>query len=70
MHAFTRCTLILALALAPAWVSTNAFAQEQAAYSQPQLDQMLAPIALYPDPLLSQMFMASTYPLEVVEAAR
>ena len=31
---------------------------------------MLAPIALYPDSLLSQIFMASTYPLEVVEAAR
>jgi len=40
------------------------------AYSQPQLDQMLAPIALYPDQLLSQVLMASTYPLEVVEAAR
>ncbi len=31
---------------------------------------MLAPIALYPDELLSQILMASTYPLEVVEAAR
>ena len=31
---------------------------------------MLAPIALYPDSLLSQIFMASSYPLEVVEAAR
>src|SRR5260221_11834292 len=31
---------------------------------------MLAPIALYPDSLLSQILMASTYPLEVVEAAR
>ena len=31
---------------------------------------MLAPIALYPDPLLVQMLMAATYPLEVVEAAR
>ncbi len=31
---------------------------------------MLAPIALYPDALLSQMLMASTYPLEIVEAAR
>ncbi|HKB58727.1 MAG TPA: DUF3300 domain-containing protein [Gallionellaceae bacterium] len=40
------------------------------AYGQAELDQMLAPIALYPDPLLSQMLMASTYPLEVVEAAR
>ena len=40
------------------------------AFSQPELDQMLAPIALYPDPLLSQILMAATYPLEVVEAAR
>jgi hypothetical protein len=35
-----------------------------------KLDQMMAPIALYPDQLLSQILMASTYPLEVVEAAR
>jgi hypothetical protein len=38
--------------------------------SQAQLDQMLAPIALYPDQLLDQVLAASTYPLEVVEAAR
>lgn len=44
--------------------------QAQPAFSQQELDQMLAPIALYPDPLLSQILMASTYPLEVVEAAR
>ena len=31
---------------------------------------MLAPIALYPDGLLSQILMASGYPLEIVEAAR
>ncbi len=37
---------------------------------QDQLDGLLAPIALYPDDLLSQVLMASTYPLEVVEAAR
>ena len=35
-----------------------------------QLDQLVAPVALYPDQLLSQILMASTYPLEVVEAAR
>lgn len=46
------------------------FAQAQKTYSQAELDQMLAPVALYPDPLLSQVLMASTYPLEVVEAAR
>lgn len=38
--------------------------------SQAQLDQIVAPIALYPDQLLGQILMASTYPLEVVEAAR
>lgn len=42
----------------------------QTAFSQQELDQMLAPVALYPDNLLSQILMASTYPLEVVEAAR
>jgi hypothetical protein len=40
------------------------------AYSQDELDQLLAPIALYPDQLLTQILMAATYPLEVVEAAR
>src|SRR5579864_7015239 len=39
-------------------------------YLPQQLDQLLAPIALYPDPLLAQILMASTYPLEVVEAVR
>src|SRR5438034_1789825 len=39
-------------------------------FTQQQLDQMLAPVALYPDSLLSQILMASTYPLEIVEAAR
>ncbi len=38
--------------------------------NQGQLEQLVAPIALYPDPLLSQVLMASTYPLEVVEASR
>lgn len=34
------------------------------------LEQLVAPIALYPDPLLSQVLMASTYPLEIVEEER
>ena len=33
-----------------------------------QLNDLVAPIALYPDPLLSQIMVASTYPLEVVQA--
>ena len=39
-------------------------------FKQEELDQLLAPIALYPDSLLAQVLMASTYPLEVVQADR
>ena len=35
-----------------------------------QLDQLLAPIALYPDALLAQILMAATYPVEIVKADR
>jgi hypothetical protein len=38
--------------------------------SPEQLDNLVAPIALYPDNLLSQVLVASTYPLEVVEASQ
>jgi hypothetical protein len=39
-------------------------------FSQEELDQVLAPIALYPDSLLAHVFIAATYPLEVVMADR
>jgi len=39
-------------------------------FRQEELDQMLAPIALYPDSLLAQVLVAATYPLEVVQADR
>jgi len=39
-------------------------------FRQEELDQILAPIALYPDSLLAQILMAATYPLEVVQADR
>ena len=35
-----------------------------------ELDQLVAPIALYPDPLLAEVLMASAYPLDVVQAER
>ena len=38
--------------------------------SAAQLDNLLAPVALYPDPLLAQMFRASTYPVQLDEAHR
>ncbi len=47
-----------------------ASADDAPAFTPEQLEQLMAPLALYPDALLSQVFMASTYPLEVVEADR
>ena len=43
---------------------------QQQLLSAEQLDQLVAPIALYPDSLLGQILTASTYPLETVMAAR
>lgn len=61
--------LVFGLALLPA------MAQDQPATAAPatvlapeQLESLVAPIALYPDSLLSQVLVATTYPLEVVEA--
>jgi uncharacterized membrane protein YgcG len=54
--------------------STQGAAPAESAAERPlrqeELEQLLAPIALYPDPLLAQILMASTYPLEIVLAAR
>ena len=50
-----------------------AIAQPQATpqpFNAEQLDALLAPIALYPDDLLTQLLMASTFPLEIVAASR
>ncbi len=49
-----------------------AFAQSPSAAAAPlisanQLDSLVAPIALYPDPLLAQSLAASTYPLEIIQ---
>jgi hypothetical protein len=51
----------------------GALAQQPGAapvFKQEELDQILAPIALYPDSLVSQILIASTYPLEIVQADR
>ena len=54
-------------------VSQGSFAQQSsgaATFKQEELEQILAPIALHPDPLISQILMAATYPLEVALAER
>ena len=59
------------LAQTPGAAATPAAAPpEKKSFSPAELDQILAPIALYDDALLSQVLMAATYPLEIVEAAR
>lgn len=82
MHPFPSRIRLLAtiviFAAMPAWAeqlaepSSAAVSPATAAktFSQQDLDQILAPIALYPDALLAQIMMASTYPLEIVQAAR
>jgi hypothetical protein len=79
LNSIVRTTAAAALLFVPIG-STLAIAQEavpaapaeQAAprsnLSEQQLDNLVAPLALYPDPLLSQVLVAATYPLEVVEA--
>jgi hypothetical protein len=59
---------LLAQALPPADVKVAAPPAETAAKLPPeQLDSLVAPIALYPDPLLAQTLAASTYPLEIIQ---
>jgi uncharacterized protein DUF3300 len=63
--------LVVATVLVIGGLVAPAYAEEAgAARSAAQLEQLVAPIALHPDPLLAQILMASTYPLEVVEAER
>lgn len=83
LRRLTLCSTAVAVALAiaavpvraqdataamPAQTQTQAPSDQN--LSEGQIEQLVAPIALYPDPLLTQILMASTYPLEVVEAAR
>jgi len=65
--------VVLALSLPIAPLAAGAQQPSSAdsrALKPEELEQLVAPIAQYPDPLLAQIFMASTYPLQVIEAAR
>lgn len=63
---------MLVLVLSVAWPQAL-FAQEspqKPVFKKEELQQLLAPVALYPDQLLAQVLMASTYPLQIAQAAR
>jgi len=63
-----RRAAMLALLMLP--LQSMAADSSQSGISQAELDRTLAPIALYPDSLLSQILMASTYPDQVAEAVK
>ena len=75
--ALAACVLAAALALdvraspAPADQSTPtpSTPSQQAVFSKEEIAQLVAPVALYPDALLAQVLMASTYPGDVADAA-
>lgn len=67
MHRFVASWLMVALMFLP-WAQAQDNAP--APFKKEEIEQLVAPIALYPDPLVAQILMASTYPLEVVSAAR
>jgi hypothetical protein len=66
--------LCLNLAMPPGLMAQGAkeeaAQQEGPSFRPEEIDQVVAPIALYPDSLLAQVLAASTYPLEIVQAAR
>jgi hypothetical protein len=64
--------LVFSLTILPqqAQAQESGYLESSEKFSRAELTQMLAPIALYPDVLLSQILMASTYPIEVIEADR
>jgi hypothetical protein len=64
--------VMVIIILAPVWAQSQENSESSSAqnFNKEELAQMLAPIALYPDALLSQVLMAASYPFEVVEADR
>ena len=69
---FLRRSLIglLVVMMVPFGALSQETATSGKAFSEAELDQMLAPIALYPDSLLAQILMAATFPDQVAEADR
>ena len=65
--------IVFSMVATIAWLPLRSWTQDagQAApFKKEEIEQLVAPIALYPDALVAQILMASTYPLEVVSAAR
>ena len=72
MNALVKLALILCLSCVTmlSQAQTQTLSTASPDFSRAELHQMLAPVALYPDTVLSHVLIAATYPLEVVQAAR
>ena len=70
LHSVVCLFIVFLMAIPITALSQDAGGTPSATFTKEELAQMLAPIALYPDSLLAQVLMASTYPLEVIEADR
>jgi len=70
VYKFSLVCLICLSTFLTGTVAAEEGSESKAKASQAQLDQMMAPIALYPDALLSQVLMASTYSEQVTQAAK
>jgi hypothetical protein len=74
LRTFIKSFLLVSVVCLSAFLSVQARAEDpdltySVSFTDQELDDLLAPIALYPDPLLAQMLPASTYPTEVADAA-
>ena len=65
-----RAWLLAVLALLSFAVHAQDTSAPATTFKPEELEALVAPIALYPDSVLAQVLMASTYPLEIVQAAR
>ena len=64
------CGFVMSVLVSVSLSAQQETQQEQQFLSEAALAQMLAPIALYPDSLLTHILISSTYPIEVIEANR
>ena len=67
MHNY-RMLIITLMVLMMTSLGLAGWSQQVAAYSNAELDEILAPIALYPDPLIAQILPAATYPDQLADA--
>lgn len=75
MNLFKQLTVFKQIALITLFIFSSTILQAEdiddiEPFSEAELEQILAPIALYPDTVLSHILIAATYPLEIVQAER